>query len=274
MGISTWVAGRFFLKTMTQPGTLTVQVAHTQEAARGDLPHGAAVLRSLPEELREGALKTSRANARPLVFPELDSEYRVETAGDPNAGRGLTVQNLHCSEVARWPRRCGGDAGGVAGGDAGARWRGGAGVDAEGGVWMFLRGVDAARRRTGVVRHFFPWWWERAIVASAVERMRSRRRNAALVGGAWIDARSRSRFGGGCSGSLARLARQEYPERCGRVLPGERAIACSMWRRSTGGCGKLPCCRWSGAGTGALEVWLPPVPGASIGGGGSGGRRE
>ncbi|HEX5235110.1 MAG TPA: hypothetical protein VFW25_07250 [Silvibacterium sp.] len=29
MGISTWVSGRFFLKTVTKPGTLTVQVAHT-----------------------------------------------------------------------------------------------------------------------------------------------------------------------------------------------------------------------------------------------------
>ena len=35
MGISTWVAGRFFLKTITHPGTLTLQVAHTQEAAEG-----------------------------------------------------------------------------------------------------------------------------------------------------------------------------------------------------------------------------------------------
>ncbi len=46
---------------------------------------------------------TSRANVRQMVFPRLDSEYRVETAADPNAGRGLTIQNLHCSEVARWP---------------------------------------------------------------------------------------------------------------------------------------------------------------------------
>ena len=36
-------------------------------------------------------------------FPELDSEFRVVSAGDENAGRGLTVQNLHCSEVSRWP---------------------------------------------------------------------------------------------------------------------------------------------------------------------------
>ena len=33
MGISTWIAGRFFLKTITQPGTLTVEVAHDREAA-------------------------------------------------------------------------------------------------------------------------------------------------------------------------------------------------------------------------------------------------
>jgi len=33
MGVSTWVAARFFLNTITRPGTLTVQVAHTQEAA-------------------------------------------------------------------------------------------------------------------------------------------------------------------------------------------------------------------------------------------------
>ena len=44
---------------------------------------------------------------RSLVFPKLDSEYRVETAGDANAGRGLTVQNLHCSEVSRWPGNAG-----------------------------------------------------------------------------------------------------------------------------------------------------------------------
>ena len=33
MGITTWVAGRFFLRTISRPGTLTLQVAHTREAA-------------------------------------------------------------------------------------------------------------------------------------------------------------------------------------------------------------------------------------------------
>src|SRR5579863_3549138 len=29
MGVTTWIAGRFFLRTITHPGTVTVQVAHT-----------------------------------------------------------------------------------------------------------------------------------------------------------------------------------------------------------------------------------------------------
>jgi hypothetical protein len=103
MGMTTWVAGRFFLKTITQPGTLSLLVAHTQEAAEEIFRVVRRFHALLPEELRSGALRTSRDSACSLVFPELDSEYRVETAGDPNAGRGLTVQNLHCSEVARWP---------------------------------------------------------------------------------------------------------------------------------------------------------------------------
>ena len=37
------------------------------------------------------------------MFPEIDSQYQVVSAADRNAGRGLTVQNLHCSELARWP---------------------------------------------------------------------------------------------------------------------------------------------------------------------------
>src|SRR6202789_179381 len=35
MGITTWVAGRFFLKTVTKPGVLTLQGAQTREAAGG-----------------------------------------------------------------------------------------------------------------------------------------------------------------------------------------------------------------------------------------------
>jgi hypothetical protein len=104
LGMTTWVAAGFFLKTITHPGTLTVQVAHDQDSAEEIFRIVHRFLENLPEEMRSGALTTSRANVRQLVFPRIDCEYRVETAADPNAGRGLTIQNLHCSEVARWPR--------------------------------------------------------------------------------------------------------------------------------------------------------------------------
>jgi hypothetical protein len=104
LGITTYVAARFFIDTVTRPGTLTVQVAHDQRSAEDIFRIVHRFQENLPEWLRNGVLKTSRANTRQLVWPRLDSEYRVETAADPNAGRGTTIRNLHCSEMARWTR--------------------------------------------------------------------------------------------------------------------------------------------------------------------------
>ena len=63
MGMTTWVAGRFFLRTITQPGVLTVQVAHTREAAEGIFRTVQRFWEALPVELREGPLRLSRLNA-------------------------------------------------------------------------------------------------------------------------------------------------------------------------------------------------------------------
>ena len=102
MGIRTWVAGRFFLKTVTTPGVLTLQVAQSWEAAEGIFRMVQRFWECLPEDLREGPLRRSKANSGQMCFPELDSEFRVVSAGDESAGRGLTVQNLHCSELWCW----------------------------------------------------------------------------------------------------------------------------------------------------------------------------
>ena len=77
MGLTTWAAARFFMKTITQPGTLTLQVAHTQEAAEEIFRIVHRFVDWLPEQLREGPLVTSRANVRQVVFPEMDAQYRV-----------------------------------------------------------------------------------------------------------------------------------------------------------------------------------------------------
>ena len=103
LGITTYVAARYFLQTITRPGTLTVQVAHSQESAEAIFNIVQRFWENLPKAMLKGALVKSRSNVRQIVFPHLDSEYRVETADD-NAGRGMTIHNLHCSEVSRWPR--------------------------------------------------------------------------------------------------------------------------------------------------------------------------
>src|SRR5258708_5472136 len=104
VGITTYIAARFFLQTITRPGTLTVQVAHSDESAQAIFNIVHRFWEKLPNSrVQRGALVKSRSNLRQIVFPQLDSEYRVETADD-NAGRGMTIHNLHCSEVSRWSR--------------------------------------------------------------------------------------------------------------------------------------------------------------------------
>lgn len=166
MGISTWLAGRFFLKTITQPGTLTVQVAHNREAAEQIFRIVHRFYEHLPAGLKAGPLRVSRSNSGQIFFPELDSEYRVESAADMNAGRGMTIQNLHCSEVARW-------SGDVAATLASLR----AALVPDGEVVLESTPNGAhgcfydewqRAMETGMVRHFFPWWLERAYAGAAV----------------------------------------------------------------------------------------------------------
>ena len=167
MGLTTWTAARFFLKTITHPGTMTVQVAHTQDAAEEIFRMVHRFLDWLPEELREGPLKTSRQNARQIIFPEIDAQYRVVSAGDRNAGRGWTIQNLHCSELARWPLNPAEILAGLR-----AALAPGAEVILEStpeGVGGCFYDEWKKADETGTVRHFFPWWMETRYRMAAVD---------------------------------------------------------------------------------------------------------
>jgi hypothetical protein len=209
MGMSTWIAGRLFLKTITIPGTLSVQVAHTQEAAEAIFRTVHRFQQCLPVSLRKGALRTARSNTRQISFPELDSEFRVESAGDSNAGRGVTITNLHCSEVARWP----GDASETLYGlKAALPPRGELVLEstpngAEGCFWTEWMQAEA----TGTVRHFFPWWWEASYVADAVEAETLDAEERRLVE---VEALSLGQIGfrRQLRAGFRRLAKQEYAE--------------------------------------------------------------
>src|SRR5580692_5863106 len=158
MGMTTWVAGRFFLKTITARGVLTVQVAHTREAAEGIFRMVQRFWECLPEDMREGPLRRSKSNVGQMCFPELDSEFRVVSAGDESAGRGLTMRYLHCSEVSRWP----GDARATLAGLRAALAPGGELVmeSTPNGAYgcFYNEWLKAAEK--GVAKHFYPWWME------------------------------------------------------------------------------------------------------------------
>jgi hypothetical protein len=221
MGLTTWAAARFFLKTITQPGTLTLEVAHTQEAAEEIFRIVYRFLDWLPEELREGPLRTSRANVRQLVFPEMDAQYRVVSAGDRNAGRGLTVQNLHCSELARWP----GDPAETLAGLRASLAPGGELIveSTPEGVGGCFHDEWQKAGETGMVRHFFPWWMEPRYRAKAVDEASLTEEEQDLRARKRLDLEQiayrrqiRADFRG--------LARQEFAEDEESCFPGQRRV--------------------------------------------------
>lgn len=158
MGLTTWVVGRFFLKSVLVPGTRTVLCAHTQEAGEGIFQIAQRMWEHLPAELREGSARTRRSNRGLMLFDRIDSEIRVVSAADKDAGRGLTIQNLHCSETARWPR----DAHALLGGLRAALVPGGECViesTPNGSYGCFYEEWMHAQEN-GLTQHFFPWWME------------------------------------------------------------------------------------------------------------------
>jgi hypothetical protein len=255
MGITTWVAGRFFLKTITTQGVLTLQVAQSWEAAEGIFRMVQRFWECLPEEMQEGPLRRSKANVGQMCFPELDSEFRVASAGDENAGRGLTVQNLHCSEVSRWP------------GNAGETLAGLRATLAPGGEMVMESTPNGAygcfyeewgrAGSNGVVRHFFPWWMEEAYVAAPVpEGLREDERALVLAHGLTA---GQIGFRRGLEASYRGLRSQEF---------AEDAESCF---KATGDCcfevsavemrlGSVPE-PMSVQRNGALQVWLPYISG-------------
>jgi hypothetical protein len=256
MGLTTWAAARFFLKTITQPGTLTLEVAHTQEAAEEIFRIVHRFLDWLPEPLREGPLRTSRVNVRQIVFPEMDAQYRVVSAGERNAGRGLTVQNLHCSELARWP---GDPAETLAG--LRAAMAPGAELILEStpeGVGGCFHEEWQKADETGMVRHFFPWWMERRYRAKAVaeaslteEERDLRMRQRLDLEQIGFRRQIRADFRG--------LARQEYAEDAEScfLASGDSVFELSAIEARLATAPEPVELRRNGE----LEIWLPPVKG-------------
>jgi hypothetical protein len=256
MGMTTWTAARFFLRTITRPGTLTLQVAHTQQAAEEIFAIVHRFVDLLPGNLRKGPLKTGRSNVRQVVFPAIDSQYRVVTAGDRNAGRGLSVQNMHCSELARWPAD---PAETLAGLRAALAPEGElileSTPDGVGGCFheLWLKAPE-----TGMVRHFFPWWLESRYRSQAADAATLSEEESALIEKHGLDLEQigyrrklRADFRG--------LARQEFAEddeSC-FLASGESVFEIDVLDERLKTVSEPVECRFNKD----LQIWLPPVAG-------------
>lgn len=256
MGLTTWAAARFFLRTITRPGTLTLQVAHTQESAEEIFRIVHRFLDFLPEQLRDGPLRTSRQNVRQIVFPAIDSQYRVVSAGDKNAGRGMTVQNLHCSELARWP---GNPAEILAGLRAAMAPKAELILESTpDGVGGCFHEEWRKAGETGLVRHFFPWWMEPRYRAetAAEESLTEEERDLILRHG--LDLKQIG-FRRQVRSNFRSLARQEYAEddeSCFRAS-GDSVFELAAIEERLKAMPEFAEQRRNGE----LEIWLPPMAG-------------
>jgi hypothetical protein len=93
LGITTCVAARFFVHTITHPGTLSVQVAHDQQSAEEIFRIVHRFVENLPAPLRKGALRTSRANVRQIVFPCIEGLFGPKTGADKKNAALAFVQS-------------------------------------------------------------------------------------------------------------------------------------------------------------------------------------
>lgn len=100
IGISTYVAGRFYWRTTHGRGLRSFILAHLDDASENLFNLAKRFHENCPELVRPA---TGKANAKELSFELLDSGYKVATAGSKSVGRSDTIQLFHGSEVGFWP---------------------------------------------------------------------------------------------------------------------------------------------------------------------------
>lgn len=99
MGISTYIAARFYKQTTSNPGLRTIIIGHEKPASKNLFQLVKRFHEHMPEDMRPS---TGTSNAEELIFDNIDSGYLVSVATEEGSGRSATAQNLHASEAAFW----------------------------------------------------------------------------------------------------------------------------------------------------------------------------
>lgn len=99
-GASTYTEGRFVWRTTHTKGIRAFILTHDAESTNALFEMTQRYYDLLPDFVKP---EVSKSNAKELHFTNLDSGYKIGTAGNKGVGRGTTLQLFHGSEVAFWP---------------------------------------------------------------------------------------------------------------------------------------------------------------------------
>src|SRR5438046_2380754 len=99
MGISTYVAARYFRRTIANPGLRTAIIGHEKVASKNLFQLVKRFYEHMPEDQRPSL---GGSNAEELIFDTIDSVYHASVATLDGSCRRSTAQLLHASEAAFW----------------------------------------------------------------------------------------------------------------------------------------------------------------------------
>lgn len=98
-GMSTYIGGRFFHKTIYGNGMNTRITTHLDRATKALFKMVKTFHQKVPYELRP---MSGEDSANSLTFPFSNGSYALSTARSSASGRAELTHLLHCSEVAYW----------------------------------------------------------------------------------------------------------------------------------------------------------------------------
>jgi hypothetical protein len=99
MGISTYIAARYYKQTVGNAGLRTIIIGHEKRASTNLFQLVKRFHEHMPQDIRPS---TGTSNAEELLFDKIDSGYLVSVATVEGQGRSATAQLLHASEAAFW----------------------------------------------------------------------------------------------------------------------------------------------------------------------------
>lgn len=100
LGVSTYVGGRFYWRVTHSFGVRAFILTHDKEATNNLFDMTKRFHENCPQLVRPSI---QASNSKELIFGDLDSGYKLGTAGNKGVGRSSTIQFLHGSETAYWP---------------------------------------------------------------------------------------------------------------------------------------------------------------------------